>query len=75
MDIKPCDGNGGINTLNFVDVWQPWESFLLLSAIRRKTLRLGLAPMEGDWTIIAKRTCDDAIISETDFEVKNYGKH
>jgi hypothetical protein len=44
-------------------------------AIRRKTLRLGLAPMEGDWTIIAKRTCDDAIISETDFEVKNYGKH
>jgi hypothetical protein len=27
-------------------------------AITRKQLKLGLAPMEGDYTIIAKRTCD-----------------
>lgn len=63
------------------------------AAIKRRDFKLGPAPIEGDWTIIARRSCDvsntprprlvclltcvdvlqDSIISETGFEVKNYG--
>ena len=27
-------------------------------AIKRKDFKLGPSPVQGDWTIIAKRTCD-----------------
>ncbi|XP_062523087.1 complement C3-like [Corticium candelabrum] len=40
--------------------------------IKRRTFNLGLTPIEGDWSIVAKRSCDDTVISETSFEVKNY---
>ncbi|XP_062522895.1 complement C3-like [Corticium candelabrum] len=40
--------------------------------IKKRTFNLGLTPIEGDWSIVAKRSCDDTVISETSFEVKNY---
>ncbi|XP_062499169.1 complement C3-like [Corticium candelabrum] len=68
-----CDVNLDIrNPQNIIVDRLPIPSCSSDGAIKRKDFKLGPSPVQGDWTIIAKRTCDGSVISETYFEVKNY---